>query len=144
MTDYKRTQGGARRKARKRALDILYAADLRGETGVEALARVTEDDAAPHNPYTGELVRGVSSHLAEIDALLSQVAQGWTLERMATVDRNVLRIATYEMLHTDDVADHVAITEAMALVTELSSDESPQFVNGVLGAVQRNKPTVSS
>lgn len=139
MTTPQRKGGGARTKARKRALDILYAADLRGETGIEALARVSEDDAPPHNPYTSDLVRGVSEHLAQIDEALGSVATGWTLDRMAAVDRNVLRIAAYEMLHVEDVPENVAITEAMALVKQLSSDDSPQFVNGVLGALQRSR-----
>nr|WP_237690255.1 transcription antitermination factor NusB [Nocardioides panacisoli] len=135
---------GARSKARKRALDLLYAADLRGETGEEALARVTDDDAAPHNPYTAELVRGVSEHLERIDDVLRQFAQGWSLARMATVDRNVLRLGVFELLYVEDVPDHVAITEAMALVKDLSTDESPQFVNGVLGAIEREKPALTS
>ena len=131
---------GARTKARKRALDLLYAADLRGETGAEALDRVTADDAAPNNPYTAELVRGVSEHQDRIDGVLRDFAKGWTLERMPAVDRNVLRLGVFEMLYVDDVPDTVAVSEAMALVRDLSTDDSPQFVNGVLGAIQRSKP----
>ena len=132
----------ARTKARKRALDVLYASDLRAENPVDALERAIADGEGPGNDYTTTLVRGVVEHQARIDELLATYAQGWTLERMPAVDRNVLRLGVWELLWTDDVPDPVAISEAMALVTELSTDESPQFVNGVLGAVLRNKATL--
>ena len=132
----------ARSKARKRALDILYAADMRGESGVEALARVTADDGAPTNDYTAVLVRGVEEHRARLDDLLASYAEGWTLQRMPAVDRNVLRLGLWELLYADDVPDAVAVSEAMALVRDLSTDESPQFVNGVLGNLQRNKASL--
>jgi len=132
----------ARSKARKRALDILYAADMRGESGVEALDRVTADDGAPSNDYTGVLVRGVEEHRARIDELLASYSEGWTLARMPAVDRNVLRLGLWEMLYADDVPDAVAVSEAMALVRDLSTDESPQFVNGILGNLQRNKASL--
>jgi len=128
---------GARTKARKRALDVLYAADLRGETGVEALERVTAESEAPANPYTAVVVRGVSEHRERIDEVLSEFSTGWSLARMPAVDRNVLRIGVWELLWADDVPDTVAVTEAMALVRELSTDDSPAFVNGILGAIQR-------
>ncbi len=87
-------------------------------------------------------MRGVVEHLARIDEVLAAYAQGWTLDRMPAVDRNVLRIGVYEMLYVDDVPDAVAVTEALALVRELSTDESPSFVNGVLGAILKSKPTL--
>ena len=133
---------GARTKARKRALDVLYAADLRGETGVEALERVSAEGEAPTNPYTSELVRGVTERRERIDEVLNQFSTDWTLARMPAVDRNVLRIGVWELLWADDVPDTVAVTEAMGLVTELSTDESPAFINGVLGAIQRSKSTL--
>lgn len=133
---------GARSKARKRALDILFAADLRGESAVDALDRAIEEGNAPTNAYTAELVRGVVERRDRIDEVLRQFSQAWTLERMPAVDRNVLRIGVYELLFCDDVPDPVAVSEAMALVTELSTDESPQFVNGVLGAIQRSKSSL--
>lgn len=133
---------GARTKARKRALDVLYSADLRGETGVQALERVSTEGEAPTNPYTATLVRGVTERLARIDEVLEQFSTDWTLSRMPAVDRNVLRIGVWELLWAEDVPDIVAVTEAMALVRELSTDESPAFVNGVLGAIQRSKPTL--
>ncbi|HWJ82649.1 MAG TPA: transcription antitermination factor NusB [Nocardioides sp.] len=133
---------GARSKARKRALDILFAADLRGESAVDALDRAIEEGNAPTNAYTAELVRGVVERRDRIDEVLRQFSQAWTLERMPAVDRNVLRIGVYELLFCDDVPDPVAVSEAMSLVTELSTDESPQFVNGVLGAIQRSKSSL--
>jgi N utilization substance protein B len=134
---------GARSKARKRALDLLYAADLRGESATDTLDRAVEEGSAPTNDYTVTLVRGVVEHQARIDELLSTYSEGWTLERMPAVDRNVLRLGLYELLYADDVPDAVAVTEAMALVQDLSTDESPPFVNGILGTIQRNKATLA-
>ena len=132
----------ARSKARKRAIDILYSADLRGIPFARALA--DEAQRAANEPareaswlYAREIVDGVIDNGDEIDELIQTYAQGWTLERMPAVDRNVLRIGVWEMLWAEDVPDTVAVTEAMALVQELSTDESPTFVNGVLGAIQR-------
>jgi transcription antitermination protein NusB len=132
----------ARTKARKRALDILFASEMRGENAVEALDRAIESGEGPTNEYTAFLVRGVGEHRARIDELLTAYSQGWTLDRMPAVDRNVLRIGLFELLYVDDVPDPVALTEAMGLVQELSTDESPQFVNGVLGALQRDKSSL--
>ncbi|MXG90704.1 transcription antitermination factor NusB [Nocardioides flavescens] len=132
----------ARSKARKRALDVLFASELRDESPVTALERAVEEGEGPTNPYTAELVRGVVEHQARIDEVLTTYAEGWTLARMPAVDRNVLRIGVFELLWADDVPDAVAVSEAMALVRDLSTDESPQFVNGVLGSVVRNKPTL--
>jgi transcription antitermination protein NusB len=129
----------ARSKARKRALDHLYACDLRGDDPVATLEAALEAGDAPNNPYTEVLIRGVSEHRARIDALLEQYAEGWTLTRMPAVDRNVLRIGAFEVLFSEEIPDGVAVSEAMALVRELSTDESPAFVNGVLGALQRDK-----
>lgn len=134
---------GARSKARKRALDLLYAADLRGESATDTLDRAVEEGAAPTNDYTVTLVRGVVEHQARIDELLTTYAEGWSLDRMPAVDRNVLRIGLWELLWADDVPDAVAVTEAMALVRDLSTDDSPPFVNGILGAIQRNKATLA-
>ncbi len=133
---------GARSKARKRALDLLYAADLRGEPATETLDRSVEEGSAPSNDYTVTLVRGVVEHQARIDELLSTYSESWTLDRMPAVDRNVLRIGLYELLYADDVPDGVAVSEAMALVQDLSTDESAPFVNGILGTIQRNKATL--
>ncbi len=134
---------GARSKARKRALDVLYAAELRGEGASEALDRAIADGEGPSNAYTAALVRGVVEHAARIDELLSTYSEAWTLDRMPAIDRNVLRLGVYELLFADDVPDGVAVSEALALVRELSTDESPQFVNGVLGNIQKNKSTLT-
>lgn len=132
----------ARTKARKRALDVLFAADVRGESATEALDRAIAEGEGPTNEYTAVLVRGVEEHRTRIDEVLAQYAEGWTLQRMPAVDRNVLRLGVWELLYAADVPDPVAISEAMTLVTELSTDESPVFVNGVLGSVLRDKASL--
>lgn len=129
----------ARSKARKRALDVLYAAEMRGESPAEALDRAVAEGEGPTNPYTSELVRGVVEHRARIDEVLSSYARSWSLERMPAVDRNVLRLGVFEILYVADVPDAVAVTEAINLVRDLSTDDSPSFVNGVLGTVVRDK-----
>ena len=113
-----------------------------GESATEALDRAIDEGEGPTNEYTSDLVRGVVDHQPRIDEVLASYSEGWALERMPAVDRNVLRLGIYELLYVDDVPDAVAVSEAMALVRDLSTDESPQFVNGVLGAVLRNKPTL--
>ena len=130
----------ARGKARKRALDVLYEADLRSITAMEVLDAKMDDDDVLVNPYTNELVYGVVEHADRIDDLLSTYSQGWTLERMPAVDRNVLRLGVYEILWADDVPDAVAISEAVTLAKALSTDESPTFVNGLLGRILEIKP----
>lgn len=131
----------ARGKARKRALDLLYASEMRSESAVVALDRAIEAGEGPTNDYTALLVRGVVEHQASIDDLLSTYSEGWTLARMPAVDRNVLRIGVFEMSYVDDVPDAVAVSEAISLVRDLSTDESPTFVNGVLGAIAKAKPS---
>ena len=121
---------------------MLYAADLRGESAVDALDRAIEAGEGPTNDYTASLVRGVVEHVARIDELLSEYSEGWTLERMPAVDRNVLRLGVWELLYADDVPDAVAVSEAATLVRELSTDESPSFINGILGTIQKKKPTL--
>lgn len=136
----------ARSKARKRALDLLFASEVRGRSAVDALAEEIADAAAqdgrPVADYTGELVRGVTEHRARIDELLTTYSEGWTLDRMPSVDRNVLRLGVFEVLYVDDVPDAVAVSEALNLVRELSTDESPTFVNGVLGTIVRDKASL--
>ena len=132
----------ARSKARKRALDVLFASELRRESPVEALDTAIAEGEGPTNEYTAVLVRGVAEHQTRIDELLSEYSEGWTLGRMPAVDRNVLRLGVYELLYAEDVPDAVAVSEAMALVRDLSTDESPAFVNGILGNILRNKATL--
>jgi N utilization substance protein B len=134
----------ARSKARKRALDLIFAAEARGRTPGEFLAAEVDAGDAPTNEYTVTLVQGVADRQARIDALISQYAEGWTLDRMPAVDRNVLRLAVFELLWSDEVPDAVAISEALGLVRELSTDESPSFVNGILGQIARNKEQLTA
>jgi transcription antitermination protein NusB len=133
----------ARSKARKRALDILFEAEIRGEPVPELLALRAAEASPPVSAYAAELVRGVCEHQEQIDKLLATHAQGWTLDRMPAVDRNVLRIGTYELLWSDDVPGAVAISEAVQLAGELSTDDSPAFVNGLLGRLLELKPTLT-
>ena len=130
----------ARSKARKRALDLLYASEMRNRSTDEALDQ--QSDAGPVNDYTVELVRGVTEHRERLDEVISTYAQGWTLDRMPAVDRNVLRMATFEVLYVDDVPNAVAVSEALHLVRDLSTDESPAFVNGVLGNIVRDRDSL--
>lgn len=132
----------ARSKARKRALDILFAADVRGESAISALDQAIADGDGPTNDYSALLVRGVVEHQERIDGLLASYSEGWTLDRMPAVDRNVLRLGVFELLYGEDIPDAVAVSEAIALVRDLSTDESPQFINGVLGNIVRNKATL--
>jgi N utilization substance protein B len=134
---------GARSKARKRALDILYAAEMRGQDPVEALEAAVADGEGPSNPYTEVLVRGVSEHRARIDELIAGYAEGWTLERMPAVDRTALRIGAFELLYGGDAPPAVAVSEAVNLVQQLSTDDSPSFVNGVLGSLLRDRESLT-
>jgi N utilization substance protein B len=129
----------ARTKARKRAVDLLYEADLRGADPVSTLAERIALADPPISDYTVQLVEGVSEHRRAIDELLTNYAEGWTLDRMPGVDRAVLRVGLYELLWSADVPDAVAIDEAVELAKSLSTDESPRFVNGLLGRVLRNE-----
>ncbi|MBX6749852.1 MAG: transcription antitermination factor NusB [Micromonosporaceae bacterium] len=128
----------SRRKSRRRALDALYSADLRRASAPAVLADTVARmgrDVPPHMAYATEIVAGVAAHAERIDELLSTYAEGWTLDRMPVVDRNIARIGVYEMLFRDDVDDAVAISEAVALAEEFSTGESPRFLNGLLGRI---------
>jgi N utilization substance protein B len=132
----------ARSKARKRALDVLFEAELRGLPVLELLAeRITLGDP-PVPDYAADLVRGVAVHTAQIDELISAHAEDWTLDRMPAVDRNVLRIGVYELLWAPDVPDGVVISEAVLLASDLSTDASPSFVNGLLARIAELKPSL--
>jgi N utilization substance protein B len=127
---------GARSKARKRAVDLLFEAQLRDVDPVTLLAdRVGSPDVPPVNDYTVTLVEGVQTHKGRIDELLSEHSEGWTLDRMPAVDLAVLRLGLYELLWASDVPDPVAIDEAVQLAKMLSTDDSPRFVNGLLGRI---------
>ena len=125
----------ARTKARKRAVDVLYEADLRARDRLELLRERIADDTPPVPDHTIRLVEGVAEHAERIDELIDTHAAGWSLDRLPDVDRAILRMAVYELLWADDVPGPVVIDEAVELAKALSTDDSPGFVNGVLGAV---------
>jgi N utilization substance protein B len=134
----------ARSKARKRALDILYEADMRQLEPLDVLATQTNRRASEGEPelnsYVTDLVQGVIANQERIDELLSTYSMGWSLDRMPAVDRSILRLSTYEVLYRDDIPDTVAISEAVALAQDLSTDESSSFVNGLLARLSEVKP----
>ena len=134
-----------RHAARKRAVDLLFEAEARNMTAVEVADSRTflansKSDIDPLNPYTVTVAKGVTDHRAHIDDLISTHLQGWTLERLPSVDRAILRVAVWELLHAEDVPEAVAVDEAVELAKELSTDDSPGFVNGVLGQVMLVTP----
>jgi N utilization substance protein B len=133
---------GARSKARRRALDLLFEADQRGLDPLALLAERLPTAHPPISEYAATIVQGVQAHRERIDELLTTYAQGWTLDRMPGVDRVVLRIGSWELLFNDDVPDAVAIDEAIELARLLSTDDSPSFVNGLLARLLEIKPSV--
>ncbi|GID92882.1 N utilization substance protein B [Amorphoplanes digitatis] len=138
MAEGPKTQMPARRKARKRALDVLYEADLRDLPPVQVLTTYLDRIAKPrpdHLDYTVSLVEGVAKNLDRIDELIASYAEGWTIDRMPVVDRNLARIAVYELLYVGEIDDPVAISEAVELAKQMSTDDSPRFLNGILGRI---------
>ena len=133
----------ARTKARRRALDVLFESELRGLPIGATLGDRIARAPPPLNQYTVTLVEGVVAHQERIDDLLSSYAVGWTLDRMPAVDRNLLRIGAYEILYEDDVPDAVAVSEAVSLARELSTDDSAGFVNGLLARLVEVKPQLA-
>ena len=137
----------ARGKARKQALDLLYETDIRGTNLLETLVArdIPADgpDARPIREYTRELVNGVSDNRRKIDELITTYAQGWDMDRLPAVDRNILRLGIYEILWSTSVPTSVAIDEALDLAKELSSDDSSKYIHGVLGRIASIKDTIS-
>ena len=139
-----------RNKARRRAVEILYEADLRSVSPSTVLAdriaraqQLTPQDSDPRiGEYAVELVEGVAKHQQRIDSLIETYSVGWSLDRMPAVDRNVLRMGVYELLWQEEVPDVVAIDEAVGLAQQLSTDDSPQFVNGLLNRIMELKPSL--
>jgi transcription antitermination protein NusB len=131
----------SRRQARRQALDILYQADVTGSDPhlvLEGWERVGK----PVDPFARELVEGVAAHRAEIDAHLERLAEDWTVDRMASLDRSILRIASFELLHRPDTPPGAAIDEAVQAAKELSTEDSSRFVNGILGRFVRERTGV--
>ncbi|MGI8954350.1 MAG: transcription antitermination factor NusB [Nocardioidaceae bacterium] len=134
----------ARTKARKRALDVLFECELRDVPLGETLAERVSAGEPPVNPYTVTLVEGVRDNQEAIDALLSEHSVGWPLGRMPGVNRNLLRIATFEVMYVFDVPDAVAVSEAVNLATDLSTGESPNFISGLLSKLIEVKATAQA
>lgn len=137
----------ARSKARKQALDLLYESDIRGRDALQTLeSRDVPDDGPDSRPireYTRELITGVGENRRKIDELIMTYAQGWDMDRLPAVDRNILRIGIFEILWITTVPTSVAIDEALNLARELSSDESSKYIHGVLGRIASLKDSIS-
>jgi transcription antitermination protein NusB len=137
----------ARSKARKQSLDLLYEADIRGASAIELLTLrdVVEDgpDARPIREFTRELITGVSDNRRKIDELITTYAQGWDMDRLPAVDRNILRLGIYEIVWSTDLDDGIAIDEALTLAKELSTDESAGYIHGVLGRISSIKESIA-
>lgn len=137
----------ARSKARKQALDILYESDIRSSDALATLESrdVIEEgpDARPIRDFTRELISGVTSNKRKIDELIATYAQGWDMDRLAAVDRNILRLGIYEIIWNDDLADGIAIDEAITLAKDLSTDDSATFIHGLLGKISSIKESVA-
>jgi N utilization substance protein B len=139
----------ARTKARKRALDVLFAADVRGETAeqsleAESLRAAARPERASSWPYAREIVQGVIDHATEIDEAIASHSTSWPIDRMPAVDRGILRIAVWEARYNPEVPVGVAVDEAVELAKELSTDDSPKFVNGLLMAIVRDEDAAVS
>jgi N utilization substance protein B len=136
----------ARSKARKQALDLLYEADIRGGSALELLQSrdVIEEgpEARPIRDFTKELISGIAENTRKIDELITTYAQGWDMDRLPAVDRNILRLAIYEIVWSTDLADGIAIDEALTLAKELSTDESAGYIHGVLGKISSIKESI--
>ena len=137
----------ARSKARKAALDLLFEADIRATNVLDLLnlRDVVEEgpDARPIREYTRSLVMGVNENSRKIDELITTYAQGWDMDRLPNVDRNILRLGIFEILWSSEVPDGVAIDEALDLAKELSTDDSAGFIHGVLGRISSLKENLS-
>jgi N utilization substance protein B len=141
------TKVSARSKARKQALDILYEADIRRADALAILAQrdVKEDgpDARPIREFAKLIINGVVEHKRKIDELITTYAQGWDMDRLPAVDRNILRLAIFEILWSDEVADGIAIDEALVLARDLSTEDSTSFIHGLLGKISSIKESIA-
>jgi N utilization substance protein B len=137
----------ARSKARKQALDILYESDIRSSDALAILESrdVVEEgpDARPIREFTRELISGVAANKRKIDELIATYAQGWDMDRLAAVDRNILRLGIFEIVWNDELADGIAIDEAITLAKDLSTDDSATFIHGLLGKISSIKESVA-
>jgi N utilization substance protein B len=134
----------SRTKSRKRAIDALFAADIRSVSASETLVEASEANSDRQNQdvifaYAREIVLGFESHKDEVDAYLEAYSQGWALERMPALDRAIMRVATWEIIFNDDIPDAVAVNEAVEIAKEYSTDDSPNFINGLLQKISSTK-----
>jgi N utilization substance protein B len=132
----------ARSKARKRALDFLYEGDIKKADAVE-LFKTRGATELSQEPYVMVLLAGVAEHINKIDELIITYAQGWDMDRMPPIDRNILRIAIYEILWESAVDLQIACDEAVELAKSLSTDESSSYINGVLGRIIKLKDSIA-
>jgi N utilization substance protein B len=132
----------ARSKARKRALDFLYEADIKNVSANELFTKRGASELS-QEPYVGELISGVTEHIGKIDELIMTYAQGWDMDRMPPIDRNILRIALFEILWGNEIPIEVAADEAVELGKSLSTDESSSYINGVLGRIIKIKDSIA-
>ena len=137
----------ARSKARKQALDLLYEGDIRAAKPAELLTNreslAANDDAPAIRDYTRSIIEGVEIHRRKIDELIVTYARGWDMDRMAAVDRNILRLAIYEIVWADEIDDSVAISEALILAKDLSTEESASFIHGLLSTIVNSKESIA-
>ena len=137
----------ARSKARKQSLDLLYESDIRGTVALDILESRDIDevgpDARPIREYTKELISGISEHRRKIDELISTYAQGWDMDRLPAVDRNILRLGIFELLWGRELTDSIIIDEALTLAKDLSTEESAGYIHGVLGRIASIKSELS-
>jgi transcription antitermination protein NusB len=131
----------ARRKARKRALDFLYEGEMRGADALALVASRPADELS-EGLYVTTLLEGVAAHKEKIDELITTYAQGWDMDRMPAIDRNILRIALFEILFSREIEDQIAVSEAVEIAGELSTDDSAKYINGVLGRLIVLKPSL--
>ncbi len=141
-SDNKAHKIGSRGRARRRALEILFEAEHRHTPPLEALQRRRDFTDQTINPYTAAIIDGVITHQEQIDELLAQYAHGWTMERMLAMDKSILRLGAWELLFNEEMPDAAAVNEAVNMAREYSNDDSPGYVNGVLGRLQELKPTL--
>lgn len=132
----------ARSKARKRALDFLYEADIKNVSAKDLFTQRGASELS-QEPYVGEIITGVTEHIGKIDELIITYAQGWDMDRMPPIDRNILRIALYEILWGNQIPIEVAADEAVELGKSLSTDESSAYINGVIGRIIKIKDSIA-
>jgi N utilization substance protein B len=132
----------ARSKARKRALDFLYEADIKNVSAKDLFAQRGAAELS-QEPYVADLISGVTEHIGKIDELIMTYAQGWDMDRLPTVDRNILRLGIYEILWSPDLDDAIVIDEALSLAKDLSTDDSAGYIHGVLGRIASIKSSLA-